>query len=647
MDFTFLNVSGEVAFFRSDAQEAEWTQEELSLHCTFPYIPKKTIERGMTILFRDPATNSWQAYEIRQCVLFQSEGYQQFTAEDIAISELTDCHIEDRIELTDVSARDALSRALSGTGWNVGDVGSSNVSSGDLDRGSVWQSISVVTSNWNVYIMPRVTVGSSGITGRYLDIISTKGTFRGVRLAISKNVTDPCVTYDDTGLYTALYGYGGTYSVGEGESRETKEYTFANVSWSKTSDHPAKPAGQKYLEYPEMTKKYGRRGKPRFGYYQNVAIKDPAVLLQKTWEALKICSEPMISITGTVTDLKRLGYKDEPLRLHDLAIVDLDGLMFYRQIVQLTVNLIEPSKNLPTIGSYIPNIIFINRETENYATGGSTGVGRGGGGGGRSKTDLAMSEYETSIYDTGREVGMYARKVDEQGNILNQAGMHIDPVTGVLIYADDNENMVGARFNVTSKAISSEVSARKEADKELNTAIRQTAKDITLEVNERKDAYNKLESRIKVQADQISLVVKKKGSGYVVDAASIVMGINAQTGSYIKLDAKTIDLHGYVRADELSAEIADLTDVTMNYVTITAGLMDCPYIGATEAIIDDFQCDSLIFDSQYVSWKSKTIRSLNLGPAHNFVYKSGNTEYTSSGRIVLDYQDDTIYYLGR
>ena len=93
MDFVFLKGDA-VAFFRSDAQEAEWTQEELSISCVFPFLEGKVIERGMTILFQNPATDAWQAYEIRKCTMYPGEAYQQLIAEDIAVSELTDCHIE-------------------------------------------------------------------------------------------------------------------------------------------------------------------------------------------------------------------------------------------------------------------------------------------------------------------------------------------------------------------------------------------------------------------------------------------------------------------------------------------------------------------------------------------------------------------------
>ena len=169
-----------------------------------------------------------------------------------------------------------------------------------------------------MYITPRVVLSASGeITGRYLDISPAQGTWNGVRLSVRKNVLDVSVTYNDEDVYTALYGYGGTNpSAGEDD-----EITFSDVVWTATGGHPAKPSGQTYLEDPAKTALYGRNGRPRFGYYQNSAITDPEILLQKTWETLKTISEPKISISGTVADLKRLGYNDQPLRLHDLAIV--------------------------------------------------------------------------------------------------------------------------------------------------------------------------------------------------------------------------------------------------------------------------------------------------------------------------------------
>ena len=481
------------------------------------------------------------------------------------------------------------------------------VSSGDISRGSVWSAVNMISNNWNAYIVSRVTVDASGITGRLLDIVSSDGVFRGLRLAINKNVSDPCVTYDDTEMYTALYGYGGTYTEGSGTDRVTLEYNFSQVVWQKTADHPAKPAGQKYLEYPEMTALYGRNGKPRFGYYQNTNIQDPNILLEKTWQTLKQVCRPKISISGTVLDLQRIGYADVPLRLHDMAIVELEpfGLQFYKQIIRLTVDLLNPEKNHPEIGDYIPNIIYINHDTEKIATGGGRGSGGKGGGGGTTKVDLEFSEFKTTLYDNGRQIGMNAQHIAENQDILAQAGLHIDPDTGVLIYAEDNVNMIGSKFTVTSNAIKSEVRTREANERSIYSTINQTANEIRLEVSNEVTGLNSkivqtesrimtevnndvaglnsritqtsdaisaevtrattaegtLSGNITVNSNKISLVVSETAGGYEVNSASIVAGINGQTGSYVKIKADTINLSGYVTASDLSATNARIDNL--------------------------------------------------------------------------------------
>ena len=693
MTFTFLKATGEVAFFRSDAEQAEWTTHEMSLLCSFPLDNGKIIERGMRVLFQDPATGDWQAYEIRNCIIYPGTGFQQFTAEDIAISELTDCHIGDTIEMTDITAQEALADVLSGTGWSVGANNAPNTSYADIGRGSVWQAVCTIRDNWNVYIMPRVTVNSTGITGKYLDIIPAKGEWRGLRLSINKNVSDPCVTYDDSELYTALYGYGASYTEGEDvEEQVTLETNFAEVVWAKEKGHPAKPYGQTYLEQPEKTALYGRNGKPRFGYYQNTEIDDPRLLLQKTWETLSVVCDPKINITGTCSDLKRLGYADQPIRLHDLAIVDVmpTGETFYEQVTQLIVDLLDATKDQPTIGRYIPNIVYINRATEDYATGGSTGVSSGGSGG-STRSAKELGEFETEIKQNERNIILEARQVNENREILRQAGMEIDPITGVLIYAEDNENMVGSKFRVQSNRITAEVEQRTASDNLLSSRITQTANSIALEVSERKgadselrssitvtanqirsevsnvdqrlssritqtansitaevnrataaegalsgritvnansitaevtrattaegnldgritvnannitaevtrattaegnlsgrltitennisaevtratDRENYLSGRITVNSDMVGIVVEEVNHDYVVKAASIVAGINDQSGSYVKIDADTINLTGYVTASQLSATQADIDNLKSGQTVAT------------------------------------------------------------------------------
>ena len=571
MQFIFLK-GGSVAFARDDAEQATWTQEELSVNAVFPYLPDKSIERGMQIVFE--YLGVYQAFEIRSSKLVMGDSYQQIRAESIAISELTDCHIASEEELTNITAAAALQKAITGTGWNVGTDTSSGTSSGDFRRGSAWQCVSEVKENWNVIITPRVTVSDTGITGRYLDISKHGESWRGLRLSIDKNLTDVSVTYDDSDLYTALYGYGATESNDSG----TSEVTFAGQVWEKTNDHPAKPRGQKYLEYPEMTALYGRNGQPRFGYYQNTDITSPSVLLQKTWDYLKTVCQPKISISGTLTDLSRLGYADEPIQLHDTVVVEVRpaGILLQREVIQLTVDLLDPANTTPTIGDYIPNIIYINRNTNNSATG-----EKGGASGGRgSRRDKEDSEFRARIENDGRTIKILTEQVDENSDTLRAAGIKVDPITGVLIYNEDIENGIGSRFKAQSQLIAAEVNERKAEDKELS-------------------------SQIKIQKDKISLVVKETSSGYVVNSASIVMGINSQTGSYIKLQADKIDLTGYVTVSQLKATNAQIDNlITGNTVfknlVGTKGSFYSLYLGGSQLSRNTYTINGTRY--QLVTW---------------------------------------------
>lgn len=440
MEFIFLNAAGTTLFVRDDMESGHWVQEQMNVTADFPFDASKVIQIGQRIAFRDPATDVIEVFEILNVVNQEPDHYQQITAEHICIAELSDDHIN-KAEITEQTAAQALATVLTGTLWSVGNNTASGTQNGDISRGSVWDAVNAIQQNWNVYITPRVTISSAGsITGRYLDIAPAEGTWRGLRLSVRKNLLDPAVTYDESEVYTALYGYGGSVEVAQttGDDK-TEELTFADEVWTATSSHPAKPDGQTYLEWPEKTALYGRNGRARFGYYQNSNIKDAAVLLEKTWESLQKSCEPKISISGTCVDLYRLGYKDQPIRLHDQAIIEIEetGESFYKQIICCDIDLIDPTGSRTEIGDYIPNIIYINRDTDQKASG-------GGGGGGRSKG--SMTEYEgqqayftSEFVKDDRLIGLVAGIKNGEGYIKAAsivAQINLDGGTEIKLQAD-------------------------------------------------------------------------------------------------------------------------------------------------------------------------------------------------------------------
>ena len=613
MEVIFLKAAGTTLFTRSDMETGHWVQEEMSVTADFPYDPGKVIERGQRIAFRDPATDDLQVFEIRSVSTYEPDHFQKITAEHIAIAELQDEHI-DRTEITSKTAAQALTTALTGTLWQVGTDTSSGTQSADLSRGSVWQAVSTIQQNWNVYITPRVVISSAGaITGRYLDIAPAGGTWRGVRLSVRKNMTDPVVTYNDEDVLTALYGYGGTVN--------DAEVTFADEVWTATSDHPAKPSGQTYLEWPEKTALYGRGGRARFGYYQNANITDPAVLLQKTWEALKRTADPKISISGATEDLYRLGYHDEPLRLHDLAIVEIEetGELFQKEIVRLDVDLVDPSNNRPDIGDYIPNIVYINRQTGNRARGGG-----GGGGRGQTPNEYEESETWTEFVKNNAMIGMVVGT--RNGGYYVKAGE------------------IALAINETGEPGSYESTATINAD-HVNISATSTVKLLSeeLEVDADGKLVVKSSSGLYIERNGATLGVWDRGN---LTGGVMVTQINGQ--SSIKLKAATIDIDGLVlalSAFNISALLISGTTITGS-VAVTAPLGGFNNLGVDTAFT--FQGDA-------VSWKSQTVVTSVTRPqltttiSTSFEDVSGN-RYT--GSLVRSWDrgsvsTTTINYLGK
>ena len=430
MDYIFLNSAGQTLFVRSDIEEGHFVRQENTLTATFPFDKSKEIKDGQRIAFRDPANDSViQVFEIRNVQNKSVDYSQSITAEHICISELSDEHIN-KTEITNKTAGQALTTALTGTLWSVGTNTASGTQDADFSRGSVWDAVCTIRDNWNVFISPRIVISSAGvITGRYLDIAPAQGTYQGLRLSVRKNLYDPCVTYDDSEVLTALYGYGGTVDKAHATGDDTQEeLTFASVVWTATSEHPAKPSGQTYLEYPEKTALYGRNGRARFGYYQNGSITDPEVLLQKTWESLKNTCDPKVTIQGTVKDLYRFGYGGQPITLHQTAIVEIEetGELLNLDVICCDTDLVNPDNTQVEIGAYIPNIIYINRETNKRASG-------GGGGGGRGQTNKEDEEiqYYVDFFKLDDKVGMVVGTKDGVDYVkADQISLAINQSTG-------------------------------------------------------------------------------------------------------------------------------------------------------------------------------------------------------------------------
>lgn len=597
--FYFLDYADDPLFIRSDAESASWNVEEMNLQATFPYDPQRIIRRGQRIAFWDD-TGVFQAFEIRKCRNYSPDNYQEITAEHIVISELTDEHTAGR-ELTDVALGDALNALLDGTLWSVGSVyNSSDVSSADIGMGSVWQALRSVEQAWPIRLVPRVTAGPAGITGRYIDAIKGAGTWDGIRLSVNKNADEMGVTWDDSNVVTALYGYGANVT-DEEAGTIGGPLMFTNIEWAQTVEHPAKPAGYGYIEDPAATALYGRNGHPRFGYYQNGDIRDAETLLEKTWEALKLSSAPTVTIDCQVRDLYRLGYHDEPLKLYALARVEVHpgNEVLERQITSLSVDLLDPTATRVTIGTYIPNIIYISRDTAAQAYG-SYGGGGGGSVGnrrGQSNAQKARTEFNTEIAANAYQISLRAThedletaETDLRGEIQVEAGR----ITQIVEAVGENGTV--------------------------------TAASIVL-------AVNAAGSSVMISADKI-----------ILDGQTLVAQMQATNAKIANL------ISGQTLASKLYANDLDVVNVAdINSLTATSAYIDTLNVMRSSAVYQTatWQTDTV------VSSVSITLPSMTTSSPHYFMFTENGATYNTQGMIVqqvfggsVSVGTKTIYYLG-
>jgi len=587
MRFKFFSQAGGILFERNDDETATVVHEEMSLQILYPYDENKAIQRGMLVGYTD-VSGSWQVFEIRKAKLYEPDHYQEITAEHICIAELTDEHFKGA-EWTDITASAALAELLDGTGWAVGTDTSEGVSSANVSMSNVWQDVRSIENNWNVYILPRVTVGATGITGRYLDIIPAGGTWRGLRLSLEKNADELGVTWDDSKVKTALYAYGKSESTTVDGQKVSAPITFEDVVWEATADHPAKPAGQAYLVDPDATAAFGRNGRPRFGYYQNGDISDPEILLEKTWESLKTLNHPDVTIDSLVTDLYRLGYNDVPIRLHDTALTEIrpTGIILSLEIIQYTEDLNDPLQSRVTIGTYIPNIIYINRETKKAAGGG------GGGGGGQNDGEFQDSLFVTNIQanELGLEVTS-AELAEAKSDIVAQGAQLTIDRTGINALAVGT----GAQLNA----------------------------DGTLVVDAHGDPIfvntgGGLYSKISQNASEIALKVSK---GDVSTQLSVECGNVTITGGNLVVD-------GMVTTSSLESDIAGLGNVHIDHLYV-----DTQLDVTGQAYFDNGLSTESTVEAGHVSTDSIQASTLNEYDLDNFVVNasvSGNTLTLTKG----------------
>lgn len=218
-------------------------------------------------------------------------------------------------------ARPVIDELLAGTNWQARFVSETSQRSTNFYYISTFEALKKVCQVWNLEMQFFVEMNGNKIGARYIDFRQRIGEATGKRVVYGHNALQILQEVERTNLFTALIGRGKGEEVSApanegGHAGYGRRVTFEDIVWEKAKGAPVdKPRGQKYVELPEMTKKYGiknadgtMRAKIGFAVFQEE--EDANALIRRTYEQLVNAARPQLTLKTSTVYLKNVGIGD-------------------------------------------------------------------------------------------------------------------------------------------------------------------------------------------------------------------------------------------------------------------------------------------------------------------------------------------------
>lgn len=212
-------------------------------------------------------------------------------------------------------ARPVIDELLAGTNWQARFVSETSQRSTNFYYISTFEALKKVCQVWNLEMQFFVEVNGNKIGARYIDFKQKIGEATGKRVVYGHNALQILQEVERTNLFTALIGRGkGEEISAPSEENATGTYgrriTFEEVVWETKKGNPVdKPKGQKYVELPEMTKRYGIKNadgtmRAKVGFVVFEDEEDKNALIRRTYDELVKASRPQLTLKTSTVYLK-------------------------------------------------------------------------------------------------------------------------------------------------------------------------------------------------------------------------------------------------------------------------------------------------------------------------------------------------------
>lgn len=241
-------------------------------------------------------------------------------------------------------ARPIINELLAGTNWQARFVSETSQRSTNFYYISTFEALKKVCQVWNLEMQFFVEVNGNKIGARYIDFKDKIGEATGKRVVYGHNALQILQEVERTNLFTALIGRGkGEEISAPSEENATGSYgrriTFEDVVWEKAKGAPVdKPKGQKYVELPEMTKRYGIKNadgtmRAKVGFVVFEDEEDKNALIKRTYDELVSASRPQLTLKTSTVYLKGVKIGDT------IRVVRHDNKLDYdTRIFEITFN---------------------------------------------------------------------------------------------------------------------------------------------------------------------------------------------------------------------------------------------------------------------------------------------------------------------
>lgn len=519
-------------------------------------------------------------FEIDVVDQLDEEGVDYIEAVDASVAELRST-IATEAAVKNKNADAAMRALLAGTGWTIGKVEANGYVGNirDAEFEPIADVMERIADTAEVKLEPYYELSNGKVTAKKIDILSREPVYRG--LVVSRRNASGIILTEQGAPMGRVYAIGGWTGTGE----ERKRVTLESVAWSAAAgDQVDKPAGQKYIDLPGWQESYRRSF-----VYTDTSTEDPLTLAQDAYKELQKRGETKRTGTATAGDLSFLdGYHHSAVRVDDYAALRTQTGVVRERVANINRDYVRPE---------LTELEFGERQSQSWI-----------------QTEYKQQQYQTeqsiSSLQTGqaRLRGGYSslsQTVEDNGAELYRA---IEELVEL-------EQGTATRFNEVWIDLDAQ-----EAKIELNaSSVTKLGEDVST-----------AQAQLIVQAGQISTKVSRDG---------VVSAIN-QTPETILIQAKRINLSGYVTASQLSAEIASISQ-------FFSGVAEASVLKATMV-----NCTgTMLYKDTAVSWKEKSVATgVNITQEKNIV----SVKDTNGNTVVINYvtsvsanpTKSTISYLG-